>query len=63
MKDKKIELRNDALRLAYAIERQSEPATVRKLAQILNYDPAQLQKDIAHLARYVSECSHRQSEE
>ena len=62
MTDKETEIRNNALRLAYAIERQSDPGTVSKLAQILNYDRAQLQKDMAALAQYVSEYNRLQRE-
>ena len=62
MADKEIETRNNALRLAYTLERQADPSTVRKLAQALQYDPTQLQKDIAALAQYVSDYNRLQKE-
>ena len=56
------ETRNNALRLAYAIQRQADESKIQALANLLNYDRAQLAKDIDALASYVSEYSTLQRE-
>ena len=54
--------KHNAQRLAFAIERHADPGTIRQLAKLLNYEPAQLGKDIEALARFVSECSQAAEE-
>lgn len=45
----------NAHRLAAALERHSDPRTVDRLAEILDYLPAQLAEDIRALAQLMEE--------
>lgn len=47
--------RENVRRLAGALERHSDPRTVDRLAEILDYLPAQLAEDIRALAQLTEE--------
>lgn len=52
------ELKNNAMRLAYALaQRAEDPNCVEQLAEILNYIPSQLAQDMHDLRIYL-ETSH-----
>ena len=49
------EKKNNAHRLAYALyQRADDPATVERLARILDYFPSQLAKDMNDLKEYLN---------
>ena len=48
--------KNNAHRLAYALfQRADDPATVERLARILDYVPSQLAKDMNNLKEYLTD--------
>ena len=47
------ERKNNAKRLAYALERHSSPSMIQQLAMLLNYNEPQLEKDISELIAYI----------
>ena len=49
------EKKNNAHRLAYALyQRADDPATIERLARILDYVPSQLAKDMNDLKEYLT---------
>lgn len=53
---------NNAKRLAWAIYRNADDLTIRKLALLLNYEEGQLREDINDLPKYISELEAKLSD-
>lgn len=57
------EKKNNAHRLAYSLYCISEDANrIKSVAQVLNYEPKQLQTDLTDLYNYLSELERKETE-